>query len=108
MKDRPEDAATVLHKLHNEEEATIELEQIRNQIAIDSRLDSSWRRIATKPSYRKRAIIAVILASSTQMVGALVINSKLAFSLFPSASMALAADENVRLRPLHLWRSSLR
>ncbi|KEZ41756.1 hypothetical protein SAPIO_CDS6731 [Scedosporium apiospermum] len=75
MKDRPEDAATVLHKLHNEEEATIELEQIRNQIAIDSRLDSSWRRIATKPSYRKRAIIAVILASSTQMVGALVINN---------------------------------
>lgn len=75
MKDRSEDAAKVLVRLHNADEAAVELSQINRQVSIDRTLDSTWLQMFRKPSYRKRSILGLILASSSQMIGTLVIAS---------------------------------
>lgn len=65
MQGRPEEAERVLIKLHtnktdpNHETAGAEYYQIRKQIAIDRTLGSSWLHIWRKPSYRKRALLAI-------------------------------------------------
>jgi MFS family permease len=75
--DRAEEAERVLIKLHDRDEAILELQQIRNQIAVDNRLEQSWLSLLTKPSYRKRTFITVGLSFGIQMTGVLVINSKI-------------------------------
>jgi hypothetical protein len=77
MIDDVEGAARIMRNLHHPDEAAAELAQMTRQVAIDRTLDSSWVHMFKKPSYRKRSIIALVLASSTQMVGVLVIGSKL-------------------------------
>ena len=65
MQGRPEEAEQVLIKLHtnktdpDHETAGAEFYQIRKQIAIDRTLGSSWMHMFRKPSYRKRALLAV-------------------------------------------------
>lgn len=76
LRDRAEDAEEILKKLHNPEEAAIELVQINHQVTLESSLPSGWIDMIKKPSYRKRALMGLVLASSTQMVGTLVINSE--------------------------------
>jgi MFS family permease len=82
MKGREEEAETVLKRLHKNsgdpdgDFARAEFFQIREQIALDSQLDNSWYRLFTKPSYRKRAGLAMLTMFTTQTSGVLLITSK--------------------------------
>lgn len=73
--DRAPEAERLLHRLHPAEEARIEFIQIQQQIAIDRNLETSYLSMFTKPSYRKRCIIAFGLTVSIQLCGPLVINN---------------------------------
>ncbi len=79
--DHTEEAERVLRKLHDSDEAALELQQIRNQIAVDNTLENSWMSLVTKPSYRKRTFITVGLSVGIQMTGVLVINSELSTTI---------------------------
>ena len=65
MKNRDEEAKAILFKLHadptdpDNEVANAEFYQIQKQIAIDRTLGSSWKQMFMKPSYRKRALLAI-------------------------------------------------
>jgi MFS family permease len=74
--DRSEEAERVLRKLHDSDEAAIEMQQIRNQIAVDNSLENSWWSMIAKKSYRRRTFLAIGLSVGIQMTGVLVINSK--------------------------------
>jgi MFS family permease len=74
--DRIEEASRILLKLHDSDEAALELVQIRNQITVDSTLESSWWSMVAKKSYRRRTFLAIGLSVGIQMTGVLVINSK--------------------------------
>jgi hypothetical protein len=54
MNHRHNDARKTLLKLHEEEEAHIEIAQIAAQSALDVTLPSSYWAMFAKPSYRKR------------------------------------------------------
>ncbi|PMD50042.1 general substrate transporter [Hyaloscypha bicolor E] len=73
--DRTEEAERILLKLHDPDEAALELQQIRNQIAVDNTLENSWMSLVTKRSYRKRTFITLGLSVGIQMTGVLVINN---------------------------------
>lgn len=81
MKGQEAKAQAILEKLHSDasdpdhEFAKAEFYQIVKQLHIDKTLGNSWMHIIKKPSYRKRAIIAVLLTSFIQSSGDLVINS---------------------------------
>jgi MFS family permease len=81
MNDRVEEATAILKRLHtsksdiDDEYAMRELYQIQKQVIIDRTLDSSWKTLFTKPSYRKRALLAVGTTGIIQCSGVLVINS---------------------------------
>jgi len=76
MKDRFEDAEKVLLKLHEPEEAAVEMRQIQDQIKIDRTLPSDWfTMLWKKPSYRKRSILGFSTTAFIQFSGILVINS---------------------------------
>ncbi|KAF7556894.1 hypothetical protein G7046_g6180 [Stylonectria norvegica] len=72
-------ALAVLKKIHhdpnNAEEtfATSKFAQIKTQLTLEKSLPSSWRSIATIPSYRKRAIIGFFTMFCCQATGTLVI-----------------------------------
>lgn len=70
---RDDEAQRVLTRLNAPEEATYELLQIRAQIQHDETLPSSYLSLITRPSYRKRSILAVLTTISTQLTGPLVI-----------------------------------
>lgn len=70
---RDDEAKQVLSRLESPEEAADEFLQIRAQIQHDSNLQSSYLSMITKPSYRKRTILAVLTTFSTQLTGPLVI-----------------------------------
>ena len=70
---RDEDAKRALSRLCVPEEAADEFLQIHLQLEHDRHLESSYMSILTKPSYRKRAILAMLTTISTQMTGPLVI-----------------------------------
>lgn len=65
MQGRSEEARKILIRLHaqksdpNHEMAQAEFEQINKQITIDRTLGSSWVDLFRKPSYRKRAFLAI-------------------------------------------------
>lgn len=88
MQDDADGAQRILKQLHSPEEAMIEFAQISRQVAVDKTLPSSWLAIIRKTSYRKRFLIALVLSSSTQMVGTLVINSEF-MHLFVHLSLPL-------------------
>jgi hypothetical protein len=75
QKDRIEEAERVLLKLHDSDEAAIELAQIRTQITYDNAMESSWASMITKKSYRRRTFICIGVSVGIQMTGVLVINS---------------------------------
>ncbi|KIV91946.1 hypothetical protein PV10_06433 [Exophiala mesophila] len=70
---RDEDAKQALNRLCVPEEAADEFLQIHLQLEHDRHLESSYMSILRKPSYRKRAILAMLTTISTQMTGPLVI-----------------------------------
>jgi MFS family permease len=81
MQGRDAEAEAVLFKLHsdpsdpNNEAAKAEFFQIQKQIAIDRTLGNSWMHIWRKPSYRKRAFLAIGITGIIQLSGVLVINN---------------------------------
>lgn len=113
MQDRHDEAKAVLERLHaspTDREhlyARREFHQIQKQIAIDRLLPTSWAQIFKKPSYRKRAILAVSTTGIIQCSGVLVINNygptlykNLGFSpqlqlLYPAAWLTFALACNV-------------
>jgi Sugar (and other) transporter len=82
MNGREDEAQAILQKLHFDKSdadnsyARAEFYQIQKQIVIDRSLNSSWKQMFTKPSYRKRAFLAIGTTAIIQCSGVLVINSK--------------------------------
>ncbi|KIX99564.1 uncharacterized protein Z520_05140 [Fonsecaea multimorphosa CBS 102226] len=72
---RDEEARRILHKLHAPDEADHELIQIKAQAETEDRLDSSYWALFTKPSYRKRMILAFTTTVSIQFCGPILINN---------------------------------
>jgi hypothetical protein len=81
MNDRIDEARIILDRLHSDpsdpdnDYARSEFYQIQKQIAIDRTLGSSWITMFRKPSYRKRAFLAIGTTFFIQCSGVLVINS---------------------------------
>ena len=113
MKDRIEEARVILERLHADPSdpedtfAKAEFYQIQKQLAIDRTLGSSWLHIIRKPSYRKRALLAIGTTGIIQCSGVLVINNygpslykNLGFSpakqlLYPAAWLTFSLGMNV-------------
>lgn len=56
--------------------ALAEFTQMQKQLDLDRSMDSSWRILLTRPSYRKRVLISCALLSMIYSSGTLVISSK--------------------------------
>ena len=83
MNDRLHEAKAILQRLHStskdttdDEYALAEFYQIQKQVLIDRTLGSSWVHMFKKPSYRKRALLAIGTTGIIQCSGVLVINSE--------------------------------
>jgi hypothetical protein len=83
MNDRGDEAKAILQRLHSttkdgvdDEYALAEFYQIQKQVVIDRTLGTSWVHIFKKPSYRKRALLAIGTTGIIQCSGVLVINSE--------------------------------
>ncbi|KAK1810554.1 hypothetical protein LTR12_015061 [Friedmanniomyces endolithicus] len=81
MQGRDAEAEQILIKLHSDPRdpenvvAAAEFYQIQKQMQIDRTLGSSWLNIIRKPSYRKRALLAIGTCGIVQCSGVLVINN---------------------------------
>lgn len=81
MKGRHEEAQAILNRLHSNSKdpensyARAEFYQIEKQVLIDRTLDTSWMHMFKKPSYRKRAFLAIGTCGICQCSGVLVINN---------------------------------
>ena len=81
MQGRHEEAQAILNRLHSNAKdpehsyARAEFYQIEKQVLIDSKLNTSWVHIFKKPSYRKRAFLAMGTCAIIQCSGVLVINN---------------------------------
>jgi len=113
MQGRDKEAEAILFKLHadpsdpNNDIAKAEFYQIQKQIAIDRTLGSSWVHVFRKPSYRRRAFLALAITGIIQCSGVLVINNygpslyqQLGFGpvkqlLYPAAWLTFAVGLNV-------------
>jgi sugar porter (SP) family MFS transporter len=92
MKDRHEEAAQVLQRLHTPEEALVEAAQIRQSIESDRHHISTWWSMIAKPSYRKRTLFAMGMALSIQTSGILVVTN-----YGPTIYASLGFDTNKQL-----------
>lgn len=79
LQGRPDDAEKVVAKLHqagpDDEFSRGEFYQMRRQADHDRTMNSSWRELFFRPSYRKRAIIVVCIGAFGQASGVIVINN---------------------------------
>lgn len=64
---------------HNSSYARAEFAEMQKQLDLDSTLDASWRILVTRPSYRKRALIACSLLTFIYSSGTLTVSSKIPF-----------------------------
>ena len=82
MRDKHDEALKVLRSIHhspNERDdhyAVTEYQQIKAQHDLDKSLDSSWRILVTRPSYRKRVPIACSLLTFIYSSGTLTVSSR--------------------------------
>lgn len=82
-KKRTDQAWNIVRKMHvtkddaDHEFATAEFFQMQKQHDLDRSLDGSWAIMFSRPSYRKRALIAFFLPIIIYSTGNLVITSKL-------------------------------
>ncbi|KAF2013703.1 MFS transporter [Aaosphaeria arxii CBS 175.79] len=116
--DRLDEARVILDRLHSDpsdpenEYARAEFYQIQKQITLDKTLENSWVAMFRKPSYRKRAFLAIGTTFFIQCSGVLVINNygptlykNLGFTpekqlLYPAAWLTLALGTNLMSIPL--------
>jgi MFS family permease len=95
VKGQPERAWKIVEDLHRSSDdpegnyAKEEFRQMQAQIELDSRLDGSWKILVTRPSYRKRALIACSLLTFIYSSGTLTISSEHVFCY--SVSVFLSA-----------------
>lgn len=88
MQSRSEEARQILIKLHSNRNdpdhtmAEAEFYQVNKQIAIDRTLGSSWKDMFSKPSYRKRAFLAIGTTGIIQCSGVLGMLFEIPFFLF--------------------------
>ncbi|KAH8901429.1 MFS transporter [Thozetella sp. PMI_491] len=81
MQEQEEKARSIIQDLHSRPgdtehaAANLEFEQVRRQIEIDRLLHVNYLGMLTRPSYRKRVIIASALIFFLEASGALVINN---------------------------------
>jgi len=81
LQGREAEAEVILNRLHSDKDdsdntyARAEYYQIIKQIGIDRALGNSWWHMIKKPSYRKRALIAMAVTFFIQSSGDLVINN---------------------------------
>lgn len=108
LKEKPEEARQVFDRLNHHSSSTTEsskldaeFHQMQQQAAYDRLLDSSWKGIFTKPTYRKRIILGCTLAALNQSTGVFVINNygqtfykALGFS--PSSRQLLQGNRDIR------------
>ncbi|KAK5710892.1 hypothetical protein LTR17_018642 [Elasticomyces elasticus] len=98
LQGRDAEAEQILIKLHADARdpdnivAAAEFYQIRKQMEIDRTLGSSWMHIIKKPSYRKRAFLALGTCGIVQFSGVLVINTWLTFAWGMNAVAMLLID----------------
>jgi len=81
-KGRAERAYKIVERLHRTSDdpnhlyAKTEFLQMEKQLELDNSLDSSWRILFTRPSYRKRVLIACSLLAFIYSSGTLSVSSK--------------------------------
>ncbi|KAL6248112.1 hypothetical protein RBB50_004366 [Rhinocladiella similis] len=81
MRDRHDEALKILRSLHhnskenNDHYAVGEYQQMKQQHDLDRSLDSSWRILVTRPSYRKRVLIACSLLTFIYSSGTLTVSN---------------------------------
>ncbi|KAF2802333.1 general substrate transporter [Mytilinidion resinicola] len=81
VKGQSERAWKIVESLHRSSDdpegdyAKEEFQQMQRQIELDSQLDSSWKILVTRPSYRKRAYIACSLLTFIYSSGTLTISN---------------------------------
>lgn len=104
LQGRDAEAERILLKLHasssdpNNDAARAEFYQIRKQIEIDKLLGNSWMHIIKKPSYRKRALLAIGITGIVQCSGILVVNN-----YGPSIYSQLGFNTELQLMLPALW-----
>ncbi|RDW74860.1 hypothetical protein BP6252_06002 [Coleophoma cylindrospora] len=80
-KGRTAEARTILERLHSDKKDNLhsyalkEFYQIQKQVDIENTLQGSWLHIFKKPSYRRRAFLAIATTFFVQCSGVLVINN---------------------------------
>jgi hypothetical protein len=80
MKGREEEANVILDRLHSDKSdsdnafSRAKIYQIQQQVSLDRTLASSWMHIIKKPSYCKRAFLAIGTCGIIQCSGVLVVN----------------------------------
>ncbi|OCK78500.1 MFS transporter, partial [Lepidopterella palustris CBS 459.81] len=81
VKGRTDEAWKIIERLHrtnddpNNDYAHAEFQQMQTQIDLDRSLDSSWRILLTRPSYRKRVLIACSLLTFLYSSGTLTVSN---------------------------------
>jgi MFS family permease len=81
-KQKEEQAREIIEHLHrrsdhdNSHYAELEFLEMKKQIEMDRSLDSSWRILVIRPSYRKRALISCSLLVFLYSSGTLTVSSK--------------------------------
>ena len=102
LQGRGEEAEKVVQRLHqsgpNDDFARSEFYQMRTQAEHDKNMPSSWKDLFMKPSYRRRAIIVILIGAFGQASGVIVINN---FS--PMIYQALGFDVEETLILLCGW-----
>jgi MFS family permease len=105
MQDREEQAKEAIFKLHgnvndaSNDLANAEFYQIKKQIAIDRTLGNSWWHMWKKPSYRKRAFIAIGITGSVQCCGGFYFGP-LAHRWLSDSILRTVGDKQLRTQPL--------
>jgi MFS family permease len=105
MTDKHDEAWKVIEKLHGDpndpenEVARSEFYQMHQQISFDRTVDSSWKHMFTKPSYRKRSIYAMAFTFFTQSTAVLVITNYVSAIKAPLFQRLTLSGTNILRRP---------
>ena len=98
MQDRFEDAEKIVQRLHRGRKESnfgrTEFALMRIQAEQDKTMDSSWRVLLTRPSYRKRAMIAMLIGILGQASGVTAINN---FSPLIYSTLGFGPEETLIL-----------